>query len=150
MVFQGTVLGPSLWNGFFGSIATYVPNGSQRAQVFADDLNVLTQCPMHVSNDLVKAELEEAQGRAHAWGRRHRVTFDPSKESIHIVHPLYNEGSEFKELGTLLDSALTMRPLIDHLLSKLRPKIRALARLKYVYNRETLMSQFKTHIWGAS
>ena len=41
-----------------------------------------------------------------------------------------------------------MRPLIDHLLSKLRPKIRALARLKYVYNRETLMSQFKTHIWG--
>ena len=27
MVFQGTVLGPSLWNAFFGDIATSVPQG---------------------------------------------------------------------------------------------------------------------------
>ena len=57
---QGAVLGPTLWNGFFSSIGDFVSSGSQEAQLFADDLSVVTECPEHVSNDIIKAELAEA------------------------------------------------------------------------------------------
>ena len=40
-----------------------------------------------------------------------------------------------------------MRPLIDALLTKVRTKSRALLRLRHVYTLDTLISQFKTHMW---
>ena len=40
MVYQGIVLGPTLWNAFFSDIATYVPEDGQHCQIFADDLKV--------------------------------------------------------------------------------------------------------------
>ena len=42
MVFQGTVLGPSLWNAFFGDVAFHVPQGRQELNLFADDLSVMS------------------------------------------------------------------------------------------------------------
>ena len=65
MVFQGTVLGPTLWNSYFGDIASFVEEGKQKAQIFADDLNVVSRFPIHMSAALVKADLGEAQRRAH-------------------------------------------------------------------------------------
>ena len=53
-------------------------------------------------------------------------------------------------LGTLIDSVLTMIPLIDKLLVKVKPKVRALTRMRHLYSHETLLNQFKTHIWGHS
>ena len=89
--------------------------------------------------------VEKKKARAHEWARQNRVTFDPGKESFHIIHPLCDEPSEFRMLGTLIDSSLTMTPLIDKLLVKVRPKVRALSRVQFLYSRETLLNQFKTH-----
>ena len=97
---------------------------------------------------MVKAELMQAQKRAHHWGRLNRVTFDAGKEHFHVVHPDADDYVEFKMLGTLLDSSLIMRPLIDSLLSKDRPKARALVRMRHMYSLETLLNQFKTHVWN--
>ena len=70
----------------------HVPEDSQHIQLFADDLKVDTACPVAVSNDVLRSSLLEAQYRAHAWGARNRVCFDPAKESIRIIHP--NLGDE--------------------------------------------------------
>ena len=45
MVFQGTVLGPSLWNAFFGDVSVSVHQGGQEIKLFADDLTVMTHGP---------------------------------------------------------------------------------------------------------
>ena len=60
MVYQGTVLGPTLWAAFFADVATSVPEGDQHAQVFADDLKIDASCPVHVSNDILRENLREA------------------------------------------------------------------------------------------
>ena len=67
MVYQGIVLGHPLWNAFFADVATEVPDGNQHAQVFADDLKVDASCPLHMSNDLFRPSLQEAQSRMHTW-----------------------------------------------------------------------------------
>ena len=43
MVFQGTVLGPSLWNAFFADVADYVRCENQEINLFADDLTVTSE-----------------------------------------------------------------------------------------------------------
>ena len=79
MVFQGTVLGPSLWNAFFGDIAEHVPEGSQLINLFADDLLVMTHAPQHENDSVILEELKETQSRTHDWGRRNQVEFDGGK-----------------------------------------------------------------------
>ena len=147
MVFQGTVLGPSLWNTFFADVVQAVPQGSQCINLFADDLTVMTSAPQRQSISSLQDELAEAQQRTHEWGRQNRVQFDPSKESFKILHPSRGQGDDFKLLGTLIDCRMTMQPCIDQTLSKIRPKIRAMLRLRHLYSNTSLINQFKTHIW---
>ena len=148
MVFQGTVLGPTLWNAFFSDIADFVTDSRQQAQIFADDLNVVADYPAELSEPIVLEDLSEAQRKAHIWGRRNQVTFDPSKEHFHIVHPYRKESVTFRLLGSVIDEALSMRPLIDKLLNKLKPKVRALLRLQHVSSLRDLLNQFKAHVWS--
>ena len=51
-------------------------------------------------------------------------------------------------LGTLVDCKLTMQPCVEQVLSKARPKIRALLRLRHMFSIDGLIMQYKTHIWG--
>ena len=148
MVFQGTVLGPSLWNAFFGDIAEHVPEGSQLINLFADDLTVMTHAPQHVNDSVILEELKETQSRTHDWGRRNQVEFDGSKEFFNILHPSRGSGEDFKLLGTLFDNSLSMRPCIEGILGKIRPKIRALLRLRHFYSTAAMLNQNKCHIWG--
>ena len=60
MVFQGTVLGPALWNAFFADVVQDVPQGSQRMNSFADDLTIMSSAPQRQSILLLQQELAEA------------------------------------------------------------------------------------------
>ena len=51
-------------------------------------------------------------------------------------------------LGTKIDCELTMLPCVEGILSKARPKIRALLRLKDMYPVQNMLLQFKTHVWS--
>ena len=142
MVFQGTVLGPCLWNAFFGDVAMAVPcSSNQIVNLFADDLTATTSCLLTVSNDILMDELHEMQHRTHEWGQRNQVTFDPAKEHFRILHPRSGDGDPFKLLGTQIDCKLTMVPCIEGILSKGRPKIRAMLRTKDMYSVQAMLNQ---------
>ena len=65
MVFQGTVLGPTLWNSFFSDIAFAASSGGGEGRLFADDLNVFKKFPLSVPNVVIKANMTIAQREVH-------------------------------------------------------------------------------------
>ena len=95
-------------------------------------------------------ELHEMQHRTHEWGQRNQVTFDPAKEHFRILHPRSGDGDPFKLLGTQIDCKLTMVPCIEGILSKGRPKIRAMLRTKDMYSVQAMLNQYKTHVWSVT
>jgi len=150
LVFQGTVLGPPLWNGFLGDVATEVPQGRQIMNLFADDLTAETTPPTSVTQNVLLEELCEIQQRTHAWGERNQVSFDAGKEHLVIIHPRAALGDDFKMLGTVFDCRLRMQVCIEGVLAKARPKMRAILRLRHLVSIAQLIVQYKTHVWGFS
>ena len=88
------------------------------------------------------------RNKVHSWGRINRVTFDPTKEHVSIIHPIYGEGDPFKFLGCMIDCKFLMNQAIDKILSQMRPKRQAILRTKPHYCVKELINQFKTHVWG--
>ena len=50
--------------------------------------------------------------------------------------------------GTIFDVKLSMMPCLGALLQKIRPKIRALLRLKHLYSIKTMLEQYKESHMG--
>ena len=98
-VFQGTVLGPTLWNAFFHDVASAASWNGGKAVMFADDLNIFKEFPSNLDNTAIEADMASIRTEVHRWGKRNRVMSDPSKEHVVIIHPLHGEGEDFKFLG---------------------------------------------------
>jgi len=147
-VYQGTVLGPPLWNAFFADVAVPASSTGGSESKFADDLNVFKEFPQSMGPAQVQTDLEKCKDRTHKWGRKNRVTFDAQKEHIVILHPSRGLGDPFKLLGLLMDADLRMHSAIDQLLGKVRPKVTAILRTRAYYSVPDLINQFKTQIWG--
>ena len=64
-VFQGTVLGPPLWNVFFADVDDYVCVGGFTCNKFADDLTAGKPYDVQVSQEDVLADLQQCQVRTH-------------------------------------------------------------------------------------
>ena len=118
------------------------------ASLFVDDLNVFKTFEKNVANDILIKDMEKTRSATHQWGKMNRVTFDGDKEHIIVIHPLHGEGDSFKLLGCLLDCKLQMLQAIDAILARMRPKITAILRLRSHYAPQSLIDQYKTHIWG--
>ena len=84
MVFQGTVLGPQLWN-FFADARQAINSTGHTEVVYADDLNAYKLYAADVSNKDIMDDTAACQKSLHEWGRSNRVSFDPGKESSHVV-----------------------------------------------------------------
>ena len=147
-IFQGTVLDPPLWNAFVADVAVPAASTGGHEAMFADDLNVFKEFAKDVPIEQVKHDLEGCRQRVHKWGKTNRVSFDPSKELVVVLHPSHGYGPAFKLLGCMVDADLRMHTCIEQLLSKIRPKITAILRTRGFYNIPDLITQFKTHIWG--
>ena len=147
-VFQGTVLGPPLWNTFFADVAVSATAQGDNEAMFADDLNVFREfdrlCPLQ----RVEQHLQQTRESVHKWGKRNRVIFDAGKEHIVVIHPDHGYGEPFKLLGCLIDVKLTMSCAVDAILSVARPKVTSLLRLRGHYSLSDLIIQYKTHIWS--
>ena len=149
-VFQGSVLGPALWNCFFADVSEAGCECGGEAELFADDLNIQHTFHVSVDNELIFDKLKESQAAVHRWGRRNRVTFEPSKEQFVIIHCRGGEGEPFTLLGNHFDPKLIMDLAIQHILHKNRPKITAMLRTRGLYSVRDMIIQYKTHIWGHS
>ena len=128
MCFQGTVLGPALWNVFFGDVALPASLEGGQPSMFADDISISQDFPTSMLNAQVRQKMVVSRNHVHSWGHRNRVTFDSGKEAVVILHPAHGEGPDFKFLGCIFDVKLTMQSAIDNIVPTARAKMRALLR----------------------
>ena len=61
MVFQGTMLGPLLWNVSFKDIGTILHEHSFQDLIFADDLNGMRLYPTYMQDHLIRADVDAMQ-----------------------------------------------------------------------------------------
>ena len=67
--------------------------------VFADDLNACRKYDATVQTERILSDMGACQRDFHKWGRANQVTFDPSKESTHILSRGNPSGEPFDLLG---------------------------------------------------
>jgi hypothetical protein len=145
-VFQGTVLGPSLWNIFFKDVTTIPALLNARVAQFADDLTVTKEFPPHTPNAYIMETLRTYHVGAHEWGKMNRVEFDPGKEAFAVIHHKEGEGPDFRLLGPVFDPKLLMHTAIKKVANRARPKMIALLKTKRFYTTKEMIIQFKTHL----
>ena len=145
-VYQGTVLGPPLWNVFFADVSQAVAQHGYTEAKFADDLNTYRGHAASTTNDAILVDLLAVQKSVHVWGKRNRVLFDASKESFKIIHRRDNHGDTFKLLGLWLDTKLIMKDAIDKIVHKASPKLTALLRTRAFHTTSDLFNQYKSHV----
>ena len=85
MVYQGTVLGPPLWNVFDEDAAIAIRVHGFCEIVFADDLNACKAFELTAANNEIVSDLTKWQHEVHTWGKANQVSFDVAKESMHIL-----------------------------------------------------------------
>ena len=85
--------------------------------MFADDLNVFKRFPARTDNDEVVSNIMPTREHVHRCGKRNRVSFDPIKEDIAVLHPTEGTGQIFPLLGCYVDPKLNMEYEIDQLIN---------------------------------
>ena len=155
-IFQGTVLGPPLWNTFFSDVTTAIPESFDEEK-FADDLTVFREFDesmqdgdgqiVTLDNNEICKILKTCQASVHSWGEENQVLFDAGKEAFEILEWRPAVNKSFRVLGTIFDSALNMEDEISARVGKAKPKVTAILRCRQYYDKEDLVKQFKTHVW---
>ena len=69
-VFQGTVLGPPLWNLFFNDVTQPAASLGGTPSVFADDLNVFKRFDRQTPNSDIERNMHLCRVRVHHWGKK--------------------------------------------------------------------------------
>ena len=95
MVFLGTVLDRSFWNLFYEDARRAIHETSFEEIVYADDSNGFEEFEHNASVESVLADAKKCQTELHKWGRAKQVSFDPAKESAHIVSHAQPHGDPF-------------------------------------------------------
>ena len=102
--------------------------------MFADDLNVFQKFERLQPIAEVQGTLERCRRDVHKWGKTNRVSFDPAKEHLVILHPVHSQGPAFKLLGCMVDTDLRMQSAVDQLMAKINRKITAILRTRGYYS----------------
>ena len=79
MVYQGTVLGPPLWNVYYADAALAVNLVGFLEIVFADDLTCFKHFGLHIPNDTLHTEMNLCQRVLHKLEKANHVSSDPAK-----------------------------------------------------------------------
>ena len=90
--------------------------------------------------------MDKCQVELHAWGSANQVSFDPTKESKHVVSRKDPCGDNFKLLGVVFDCRLLMDVAIQEVLAAIVWKARMLLRARRYYCTAELIHQYKAHI----
>ena len=147
MVYQGTVFGPPLWNTHYGDASSAVNKNDFTEVVFADDLNAFKAFANNVPDDVLHDGMQVCQTNVHAWGRGNQVSFDPLKESKHILATQgRGSGGSFLLLGVTFDTGLTMAEEMHNLINALTWKIGTINRTGKFFPARDLINLYKSKI----
>ena len=84
-VFQGTVIGPTLWDVHFEDVHVPVRNRGFKEVLFADDLNSYKGFNGTATNKSIMKRSIKCQQEVHKWGAAKNITFEPDKGSMSII-----------------------------------------------------------------
>ena len=146
MVFQGTVLGPILWNAFFEDSDLVVATAGHKGITYADDLHTYKIYDKAVPYETVVRDCEVCRDTLHTWGYAMQVVFDPDKESIHVLSLVNNVESHFKFWGCIFDSRLQMQSLIHDLVTACKWKSMDILRSRCLHTSTELIDLYKAQI----
>ncbi len=146
MVFQGTVWGCILWNVFYADSRRAIEETGHEEIVYADDLNAWKVYGANVANGEVMAESAMCQANLHEWGGANRVSFDPSKESKHVLSFTQPAGGNFRILGALYDPSLAMKDAVVEVAAQCRWKLQTLLRSRRFYCDADMVMMYKSHV----
>jgi hypothetical protein len=145
MVYQGTVLGPQLWNIFFEDAARAIKNMFEEV-VYADDLNAYKIVPSTAPLESCMEAIGKVQVELHRWGTANQVTFYGTKESKHVLSRADPYGPDFKLLGVIFDVKLAMDSAVRALAGKVKWKLKMLLRSRRSFNTDDLVAQYKQQV----
>ena len=143
-VFQGTVLGPPLWNLFYADSRHAVRRHEFTETIFADDFNCWKGLPNDVDDLTLVLALSECQSSLHAWGAANQVVFDPTKESFHLLRRQKPRGPSFKLLGVLFDTKLLMHEGARAIAVDAGWRLQAVLRPRRFFSTPELMRLYKS------
>jgi hypothetical protein len=146
MVFQGTVLGPTLWNRFFEDARLAINEWHYTEVVYADDLNAYRAFASTTSNEVIDESITKCQQELHRWGRANQVAFDAAKESRHIMSLTQPAGDSFKLLGVIFDGGLAMTDAVGEVVASASWKLRTLIRTRRYYSDAELVLLYKAQV----
>jgi hypothetical protein len=148
MVFQGTVLGPPLWNTFYEDAREAVHEMNFQEVVYADDLNAYRIFLGSTPNTTILNSARKCQSELHQWGDANQVQFDPGKESFHVLAKVDAFGSDFKLLGVIFDVCLKMTAAVEEVVQQAGWKLRMLMRTRRYYTDAEVVILYLLHTWN--
>ena len=146
MVFQGTVLGPPLWNVYYADAKAAVNACGFQELFYADDLNCWKTLAATTTTEEALAAAGDCQKEVHAWGVGNRVVFDTGKESLHVLSRQAPAGGNFKALGVEFDPKLLMADATAALVSECHWKLTQLLRGRRYFTVRELVQLYKSHL----
>ena len=145
-VYQGTVLGPPLWNCHYEDARHAVNSTLCNETVFADDLNCYRKFPRHESNNTVLSELQNCQTALHRWGAANQVIFEAEKETFHIIDTKTPHGDSFKLLGVLFDTKLVMEEAINEIAAVANTRLQVLLKGRRFFSVAVMVRLYKSQV----
>ena len=143
-VYQGTVLGPPLWNLFYADARFAVRKLGFVETVFADDFNSWTPLDKEAKELDAVLRLSECQSSLHAWGQANQVVFDPLKESFVLLRRFRALGGDFKLLGITFDPQLLMHKGAREIAVEAGWRLRTILRTRQHFTTPELVRLYKS------
>ncbi len=145
-VFQGTVLGPPLWNLFYVDASQSVHPKGFTEVVFADDFNSWRAFDVGTAIGEILESCRECQSSLHRWGQANSVKFDPGKESFHVLHRTRGHGDSFRLLGLLFDESLRMCGALSEIGREAGWRLQSVLRPRRFFSQRQTVNLYKSQV----